>query len=135
MALANGDETVDFPFDRTATADERDAALKALLGDSGYQRLQNFDRATANRRILGSLAAASLDCSIPLSSEQADQVAAILSQNSAAYQPDNKVLAPTLYWQNVLAGAQAVLTPEQSAAFDAVRQQVLFRQALGKTNR
>ena len=61
---------------------ESDAAIKALLGEAGFNQLQDFDRTYAQRATVGSLAERLSYAGAPLPTAQQEQLIQILAANA-----------------------------------------------------
>ena len=121
-------------------ADERlSAAQLDLLGDAGYQQLQEYERTLPVREQAGMLAGALALTDTPLSTQQAEQITQIIANASKGYQgggradmpmPGNgelltplmlahQAVAETIDWGAVLTQARGVLSESQFALFEA----------------
>ncbi len=125
---------------------QREAALRAILGDDGFTAYQQYSATISQRNVAGQLAAQLYNTNEPLTAQQAEQLVEVLSQNAfnprAESAPGNTingtVVSQSVYsgrfiqvgqqggmsvldWQApvtdaAIARAQSILTPAQFAA-------------------
>jgi hypothetical protein len=91
-------------------------AQKALLGESGFNNLREYQR-TLPARALTSALAGNVFYSDPLTPQQGEQLTRILASNSATYAKGDVARMADLESGITLAQAQTVLSPEQFAVF------------------
>jgi hypothetical protein len=77
----------------TAAQDEVNNNIKALLGDSGYSQLQNYDQTLPQRNIVNELQARLANSNAPLSSSQSEQLVQILAANAPQRQQATATVA------------------------------------------
>jgi hypothetical protein len=92
--------------------------LRELLGDVGYQKLQEFDRVDSARQLAVQAASALSFTETPLTSAQAEQLIQILDSNRAQR---SGTQASRFAWDTVFAQARDVLSAPQLAALDGIR--------------
>ena len=92
------------------------AELAALLGETGYAALKDYERTLGVRGWADGLAALVVSTE-PLTAEQADQLTHALAKTSAAYRAGGAALPKEIDWDEVDRHAQAFLTPGQFAAW------------------
>jgi len=114
------------------TKDEREAKLRALLGDDGYRQYQEFDRTNTARRFAAQVGEAMYFTATPLTADQAGALVQILSQNSSDYQKGRSVSLSSVNWDAALEHARTVMTESQLAAFAGLRDQNQFQQELNQ---
>jgi hypothetical protein len=102
-----------------AAADLRGAEV-ALLGDAGYSALQDYERALPVRAYVGALAGLAVLSDLPLTFEQADQLAVALARADPAYASGEKVALARINWSLADAAARNILSPEQWTMFTRV---------------
>jgi hypothetical protein len=95
------------------------AAQAALLGEAGFQQLQQFNREQPVGDIVTNVATTMALSSTPLSSAQAGQLTRFLADASSAYQSGNPADTATIDWDQVLSQAQGILSNAQYEALKA----------------
>jgi hypothetical protein len=137
-ALPGGavDSKTDFPSRDTADEHLR-AAQAELLGDAGYQQLQQYERLMPVRSEIDTLAGSLALTETPLGSGQAAQLLQIIANASSGYQKGGEADAPmpgngelltplmlahqsipeNIDWNSVLSQARTVLSPDQFELF------------------
>jgi RNA polymerase sigma factor (sigma-70 family) len=123
----------DHPIDvraRTAgSGTETEAQLKMLLGENGYRHYKEYNRMVPARHAVRQVASA-VYLTEPVSRERGEELTALLTAASRSYHDGGEVHLAALDWDSLLASAQALLSPGQLAALDAVRQRALFQEAV-----
>jgi hypothetical protein len=119
--------------------DQLRAAQSDLLGEAGYQQLQQYERTLPARDQANALAGALALTSTPLSAAQAEQITQIMANASSGYQnggkadlptPGNwefigplmlahKTIEETVDWDAVLVQSHSVLSDAQFGVFEA----------------
>ena len=124
-------------FDEPAAPDEiaslsvaeMNRQLRALLGDDGYARYQEYNRVVPARNLVMQVASA-VYLTDPLDREQGEQLTKVLAESSRAYQAGASIDLADLDWDAVLASARPILSPAQATALSTVRQRTAFNDAL-----
>lgn len=96
---------------------EVQAAESALLGGDGFAQLQDYERALPAWKLVGNLAGCAALADIPLSREQAVQLAGAVADSSRAYARGGKVDFAGIDWTAADARAQTILSSEQMKFF------------------
>jgi hypothetical protein len=96
------------------------AAQQALLGDTGYQQLQQFNRMAPVMGIVDTVAVSVALTPTPLTGAQSDRLAQILANASSQFQSGGPATPATINWPATLGQAQAILSPAQFAALEGV---------------
>jgi RNA polymerase sigma factor (sigma-70 family) len=97
-----------------------DAQLMAILGDQGFQQLQDFKRMQSLQDVVND--ASSMSTSVPFTGTQANQLLTIIANASSSYQTGGNASLNTVNWDQVMAQAQGVLSPQQMGALSAEAQ-------------
>jgi len=99
---------------------EQQAKMKAaqleLLGEAGYQQLEEFKRVQPLEQIVGGVANLAGQTSSPLTAPQAERLLNVLARASGAYQAGGVADNSTIDWPRALTEAQSFLSPSQFAA-------------------
>lgn len=95
-------------------------AQRTLLGDSGFAALSNYERALPAREIAGGLAGAATVAGLPLTGDQAEQLAAAIAQASPPYQKGGDASMNDIDWNAVDAKARGFLLPDQIALIGSI---------------
>jgi RNA polymerase sigma factor (sigma-70 family) len=111
---------------------ELEDRLHGLLGDSGYQQYQDFNRLAPARGFVTELATVTAVTGAGLSADQAGQMTQILAQNSPGYQSGQRIKSDTIAWDTAMPELQKLLSTAQFAAFEGLRQQAPFQRALSQ---
>jgi hypothetical protein len=90
-----------------------------LLGDSGYQDTQAYERTLAARLIVAGLAG-NVAFTDPISPAQGDQLTQAIAEASQSYQKGGAVVLPTIDFDQVTQAAQGILTPSQMTAWEQI---------------
>jgi hypothetical protein len=102
---------------RSAANAEFKSAQTALLGADGLERLREFETTLSSRSAVRGLAAVALGAGLPLSPQQAEQLAEVLAENRArAISSDSKLSD----WNAVDERARTFLSPEQLALLQRI---------------
>ena len=88
----------------------------ALLGDAGYQQLQQFRRVTPVWSFIDGLN--TISPADPLTGRQAQQLAAVLKSASSSYQSGGSAFLDSIDWNAALAEARGILSGSQ---FDGLK--------------
>ncbi len=97
-----------------------DDKLKTILGDQGFQQLQDYRRIQPLQGMVSDIS--SLATSAPLTPEQATQLLGILGNASDSYRGGGKANPQLIDWSQVLVQAQGVLSEAQLTALKAEAQ-------------
>ena len=103
-----------------------------MLGDRGFEQLQNFDRARDARDIVEQVARGTNYSATPVTDAQANQLADILARNNSGYRAGRRFTAENLDWNAALQDARSLLGENQLAALADVRDRILFSQTLNR---
>jgi len=103
--------------------------LRSILGDQGYQQLQDYTQIMPVYWVVRTAALDANLASVPLSSPQQDQLVQILARNSTPNQMTGPVTPPEVNWEAVLAQAQPVVSAVQWPAVQAALLQNQFQLA------
>jgi hypothetical protein len=106
---------------------EVEAQLRALLGDDGIRRLQEYGATIPARELITPLAGALHVTETPLTADQAERLVQILTQNRV--RPSGPQ-GSRFEWNAVTIAAAGVLSPPQLTALAGVRAQDLIQNAL-----
>ncbi len=109
---------------------EVEARIHALLGEAGYQQYQKANQLVPARELTTQLASTLYFTDTPLTSQQADQLAQIISSSKA---DPNKTLSGRYDWDTIASKSQGVLSDPQLAALRGMQQQDQFNQSLKQT--
>ena len=104
----------------------------ALLGDAGYQQLQQFIRAMPMQGIVHDVADAVALSSSPLTGQEADQLSRILANSNSRFQNGRSADPAAINWSLVLTQAQSVLSKPQFNALQGQYQTTLFAPILAE---
>jgi hypothetical protein len=110
------------------------AAQQALLGDAGYQQMQQFNRQQPVTGVVQNVAAQVALTSTPLSAAQADQLTQILANSSPQFMNGGVATPNTINWQTALGQAQAILNPVQFAALQGRYNSIQVNQLMTQFN-
>jgi hypothetical protein len=93
-----------------------------ILGDQGFQQLQDYNRALPAQNLVVEVATGAGFANAPLSPEQASQVAKIVTDNSPSYQAGQRVNLSQVDWNAALAALPTTsgLSPPQEQAAERV---------------
>jgi RNA polymerase sigma factor (sigma-70 family) len=95
-------------------------AMKSLLGDAGFAQLEDYLKTMPVRRFVDSLAGPTASLGIPLSLEQADQLAEAALANDATYKSGKGTDPGTVNWEAVWPAASHILSGEQLEIFRTI---------------
>lgn len=93
------------------------AGAKAVLGEAGFQQLQDFERTLPAREIVRSMAGEAAVYGQPLTADQAERMTRILAEASADYRRGAKASSNFIEWDRVDAQAREVLSAVQWSWF------------------
>jgi hypothetical protein len=96
--------------------DQLAADTRNLIGEAGYQQLQQLERAGPVSYVVGELGAAVAATPTPLSAEQGAQLTQILANASSGYQSGKVATLDTVDWDAALGQAQGILSEPQMMA-------------------
>ena len=136
--LATGSSQGLKPSDATIVAlllqenEELGTSQMELLGDPGYQQLQQFTRALPLQGIVREVAGVVALSPSPLTGGQADQLSRILTNSNRAFQSGGNADPAALNWSLVLAQAQGILSEPQFKALQGQYQAALFTPILAQ---
>jgi hypothetical protein len=97
-----------------------DDEVKAILGEQGFQQLQEFRRVQPLQGVVGDVS--TLSVGAPLTPTQSAQLLTIFANASSSYQSGGVARPPTVDWDQVMIQAQGVLSPVQLNALKAEAQ-------------
>jgi hypothetical protein len=95
-----------------------------ILGQDGYQQLQQFNRTQALGSLMEDMSSALAYGPAPITAAQAAQLQSILANASATYQSNEATSTATIDWNQVLSQAQGFLSQPQLATLKAEAQNV-----------
>jgi hypothetical protein len=96
--------------------DQLNTDTQALLGEAGYQQLQDLKRAAPVSYLVGQVGAAVAATVAPLSADQGARLTQILADASSSYQTGQEATLTTVNWDAALARAQGILSDPQLMA-------------------
>jgi hypothetical protein len=100
-----------------------DAKLKAaqrdVLGEAGYQQLEQFARMEPSGRFVTEVASFVGDTSTPLTGAQGIRLMELIANASTTYQSGGKATPANVDWPRVLEEAKGFLAPTQVSALNA----------------
>jgi hypothetical protein len=99
------------------------AAIKAVVGDDDYQAIHQYLRETAVVPLVSTLSSTMAGLNQPLTADQEMKLTAVLSASSQRRNDNTAVVANTVNWDQAVAGAQTILSPDQLNAFVLIQQQ------------
>jgi RNA polymerase sigma factor (sigma-70 family) len=97
-----------------------DGQLKSILGDEGFQQLQNYQRIQPLQGLVNDVS--SLSISEPLNPQQSAQLLTILANASSSYQGGGKATQLSVDWSQAVPQAQGILSAAQINALNAESQ-------------
>jgi len=104
---------------RTKANDTLEKNEKALLGNDGFQQLQEFERTLPARDFVASVATQLYHTNTPLTGDQAQKLTNLLAENNQAYKKGGKIDLAETDWQTVRDKLVTVIGPgKQSTAFE-----------------
>jgi hypothetical protein len=98
------------------------AAQQEILGEAGYQQLQEFNRSAPAVSLISDMGSMVVDHSSPLTESAALRLRAVMANASPTYRAGGKVDPQGLDWPVVLTQSQTFLNPSQLAALRAEAQ-------------
>jgi RNA polymerase sigma factor (sigma-70 family) len=107
---------------------------RAILGESGFDRLRDYDRGALAFELMAQVAG-TVFRSAPMSRETADQVAQVLANASATYRAGKNFDRATVEWNSVIEQSQPLLSPLQLAALVNLRTQEEYRKVVMELTR
>lgn len=93
---------------------------RALLGESGYQQLQDYDRTSSIRGMVGAIAGAAVLEQAPFTPDQADRLVRAIANASESYRRGGVVNSADVDWEIVDQQARTILSPAQFAVFNSM---------------
>ena len=96
---------------------ELKAAQTEVLGENGYQQLQQFRRIEPLEVAVNDLATLVARSPTPLSTAQAEQLLTTMADASSRYQSGDRADLATVDWSQTLVRAQTFLAPDQFTVF------------------
>jgi hypothetical protein len=105
---------------RKKVDDDYRAAQKELLGNHGFQQLQEFERTMQPRTVVRNLAGAASMNGIGLTPQQADQLMHALAGGSEGYRRGGNASVAEIDWSKADAQAAQILSPAQLALFQSI---------------
>jgi hypothetical protein len=100
---------------------QHQAAERSLLGDAGYQQLQNFYRAQPLMDVVNAIAGDVAFSPVPLTGTQEDELLQLLANASGQYQAGGAASTGTLDWPAIMDRARPLLLPSQFSALEVAR--------------
>jgi hypothetical protein len=94
-------------------APEYQAAQKELLGDAGYRQLQDYERASDTRGLVGRMAGVATVTGVPFTTEQVEQFTRLLKDANSDYRTGGNAYLFKIDWSMVDAQAGAILSEAQ----------------------
>ena len=107
---------------RTEIEEEHKAAMKELLGSSGYAEMRKFERAQPARQIVTEAASLVAYTANPITYEQIDQLTRIFAESSQTYRQGGRATGESMDWDAIVTRAAAILPEPQLAAIRAEAQ-------------
>lgn len=111
-------------MNRAADA-EHAQAVRDLLGEDGYERLEAYQREIPLRVVVQGVAQRTYFTDEPLSAAQSEALAGILTRHATG--PQGRFGTASLDWDAALGEAQSVLSATQLAALKMEREQTQLR--------
>jgi hypothetical protein len=108
------------------------ADTRNLIGEAGYQQLQELERAGPVSYVVGEFGAAVAATATPLSAEQGMQLTQVLANASSGYQAGKVATLNTVDWDAAIGQAQGVLSEPQMIALQTTVASYRESEALGK---
>jgi hypothetical protein len=105
---------------------------QAVLGDQGYQQFQTYLRSLPAQNAVSQFQIAAGYASVPLSADQAAQVAQILENNSPDYANGKTVNLGAVDWGTAMSQIQGALSPEQVSAVKSTVAEIQYNAALNQ---
>ncbi len=102
---------------RRRVSEDFDAKLLRLLGQSGYQQFNDYDRTLPVLRLVNQFAGAVALEGQPLTAPQADALTLALAEASPPYTDGGTADPNRVDWPVALAGSEKVLSPSQQQSF------------------
>jgi hypothetical protein len=107
-------------------------AEKALLSETGYRQLREYERTLPVRALTASLAERLYYTEAPLNGAQAEKLTQILAESSQSYGEGIAADPEEIDWPKAMSQAQGVLTPVQLAALEDKRQAIKWQKDFGE---
>lgn len=115
-------------------ADQLRSAQVALLGESGYEQLEELNRAAPMATIVNRVAFSVASSSSPLTGSQIDALTRILARASSGFQSGGPADPATINWEAAMDQAQSVLSDPQLAALNVQREHAETKQMVAQFN-
>jgi hypothetical protein len=111
-----------------------DDQVRAIVGDQAFAQFQDYNRMIPAEGVALQVATAAGYASAPLSLDQANQLAQIVANNSAAYQNGQTMNVPQVDWAAALAAVQANsgFSPPQVQAAQRVLLNIQYQVSLSQ---
>ncbi len=94
-----------------------EASQRAVLGETGYQQLQDYERTASTRSMISAVAGvAAVECA-PFTPQQADALVQVIAGASENYRKGYQANHNDVDWSAVEAQARTILSPEQFTIF------------------
>jgi RNA polymerase sigma factor (sigma-70 family) len=129
FATSNGPKgkVLQFPASTDVPFGEVESRLRALLGEGGYAKLEEYRHILEGRQYTTQMAGALCFTETPLSAEQAGRLVESISTVHWQTKAPNPF---ETYWDTVMSKAQSVLSPPQWAVLEGIRTQERIREAM-----
>ena len=102
---------------RKSTDQTLNNAKIELLGEAGFQCLQDYERTLPARDFTAAVTENLYFTDAPLNADQAEKLTQMLADNSRSYQEGKKVDVTETDWGKVLEQMPSILSPKQRTAF------------------
>jgi hypothetical protein len=113
-AETNGKALMEFQAKSQAAYE---ASQRAVLGDAGYQQLQDYERTASTRAMVSAVAGVAAVERAPFTPQQADALVQVIAGASENYRKGYQANHNEVDWAAVEAQARAILSPEQFVIF------------------
>lgn len=94
-----------------------EANQRAVLGDAGYQQLQDYERTSSTRSMVSAVAGVAAVERAPFTPQQADELVQAIAGASENYRKGYQANHNDVDWRAVEAQARTILSPEQFTIF------------------
>lgn len=93
----------------------RSLARRALVGESGFRRWQEYNRTAVARNMISGFAGVAVMAGKPLTSQQLEQLVQVIANGSSSYRSGQSVALPlkSIDWDFVDAQARPLMTDAQ----------------------
>jgi hypothetical protein len=113
-AETNGKALMEF---QAKSQTDYEASQRALLGEAGYQQLQDYERTASTRGMVSAIAGVAALERAPFTPQQADALVQAIAGASENYRKGYQANHNDVDWSAIEAQARTILTPEQFAVF------------------